>query len=266
LVSQRCEKSGLLLATTDNRFEDAPDFETVYEYNNTDPCYFKPFWPEDSKIKDLRTPMHKRGWTYFTVTGKYKDKSVEGKGCIPFVLSAAEEHPAWLQINLGEDMLIADTDKKAWIRDKSDNYVSIYKSGTFLRGLARPWLGYNAIDTVRRDAAKQNIPFETFFNEDFTWAQIVLDISDDNNKLAVVYEIDLLLDIVKSINITLYKGAVKETIDLVFNYMMDIDDVESDFIKPNMPAQGDNIEYASEKIHWLVEMGTGNLLANNNNS
>ncbi len=260
MENKRCEQSGLLLAKTDHRFEDAQDFETIYEYNNTDPCYFKPFWPKDSKIQDLRTPMHKRGWTYFTVTGKYKDKPVTGKGCIPFVLSAAEKHPAWLRIELADEIIIADTDKKAWVRNIKDKLVAGYKPGTFLKGLARPWLGYNAIDTVRRDAAGQQIPFETFFNEDFTWAQVVLDVSNQDEKIAVVYEIDLLLDLVKSINITRYKNSEKEAVELVFNYIMDVDNLRDNFVRPQAPSEGEYIEYPSERIHWLVEMGSAKLI------
>ena len=259
LELQRDENTGLLIKSKDNRFEDAADFENVYQYNDATAAFFEKFWPDDCQVKDYRTPMCRRGWTYFKVSGTANGLPVSGSGRVPFVLNAARQNPAWLQINLPDGTRLVDRAEAAYIMNAQGEITAVLPPGAFHQGLARPWMGYSALDTVRRDAAQAQIPFETYFNEDMSWAQVVLDVSAQDMEIGIVYEIDLILDLMKSITITNYRAPQQQHIDLAFNYLEQID--EQDFPAPALPDRLDEPQDPGARTHWLVELGAGQLLS-----
>lgn len=252
--------SQLLAKCVNNPVEEAQAFETLYTYNAVDPVFFAPYWPPECVVHDIRTPMHKRGWTVFNITGRYGDEQITGQGQVPFVLSAVQKNPAWMIIRIGERFSLVDNGDKAWIADDNGRPIAGYPPGSFLMGFSRPWMGYDALDTVRRDAAKTNIPFETYFNEGRTWAQVVLDFTEADVHIGVVYEIDLMEDLVKSISINSYGAFGVGEIELTFEYFQQIDTVVQNYIMPTTP---DDVKKTSDSLpspHWLVALGSGKLL------
>ncbi|MHC4112405.1 MAG: RNA polymerase sigma factor, partial [Planctomycetota bacterium] len=59
--------------------------ETVRHYNVVEEEFFQYDWPEGTKKNDNRDAIHKRGWTYFKITGQINGENVLGYGRIPFV-------------------------------------------------------------------------------------------------------------------------------------------------------------------------------------
>jgi RNA polymerase sigma factor (sigma-70 family) len=259
---ERDSRSGLLVSRTDNRFKDAPDFHAVYEYNHADPCGFRPFWPADANMKDLRTPMHRRGWTCFNVSGNFYKQKITGNGCIPFVLSASHSHPAWIRIKIGEGCELVDTRIAAWI-DRGRGNIRTLPAGTFLNGLCRPWSGYSALDVIRRDAAAAGIAFQTFFNEDMSWAQVALTVPNGSRQTSVIYEVDLLMDVVKSININSGGDKESESINLVFNYLENMPDLQRDFSEPALPRTA-GASSGGTINHWLADLAASKILGDVN--
>jgi RNA polymerase sigma-70 factor (ECF subfamily) len=112
-------------------------------YNVMDEDYFQSDWPKDTPTIDNRDVMHKRGWTYFKITGQINGKEVRGRGRMPFVYAAGRRHWPWVEMKVGADTV----------------------SAVSFAGLSRPWMGLHTIDTVRRDAAQKRIWFETRYNK-----------------------------------------------------------------------------------------------------
>ena len=47
--------------------------------------YFQSNWRSDATVMDNRDAMHKRGWTYFRVSGQISGRTVTGVGRTPFI-------------------------------------------------------------------------------------------------------------------------------------------------------------------------------------
>jgi RNA polymerase sigma-70 factor (ECF subfamily) len=161
MVFSRDRQTGLLAGSVDNRFVDAPNFRTHYQYNTTGKQQFQYDWPADVPVVDGRDPMHRRGWTYFRVHGRVGEMKIEGRGRVPFVCEACQEHPAWMTLRIGDDLEIVDCSDGAYLRRADGTLIAAYEPGSFFKGLARPWMGMHAMNTVRRDAAEQRVWFKT---------------------------------------------------------------------------------------------------------
>jgi len=136
--------------------------------------YFSYNWPADADIIDNRDPMHKRGWTFFRATGQIKSAPVTGKGRIPFTYKAYQTHTPWMTLNITGQSPITRTS---------------------FNGLSRPWMGLHTIDTIRRDAAKRGIWFETRQTEN----KNVVEIELIDNQQTLVYSVNLTRDVIEKI-------------------------------------------------------------------
>lgn len=163
--------------------------------------YFQCDWPTGTRTIDNRDAMHKRGWTYFTVTGEIDGKEVKGTGRLPFFYAASEEYWPWMKLRIDGEVFV------------DEGFV----------GFTRPWAGLHTIDTVRRDAAQRQIPFETKLRADASKAQVILTTESGR----VIYIIDMQADVVEKIVFT--AGSQGQ---LTFNYLQEIDDINRDFAKP----------------------------------
>ena len=191
--------------------------------------------------------MHKRGWTYFRVSGSINGRNVSGEGRIPFVYSACKEYSPWIELHTG-GMLMVDTNREAYIYSTQTDRVELYDAGSFFEGLARPWMGLHAIDTVRRDAAKQQIGFETQYVEDSkkSVAQVKL-ITDE---VTFIYTIDLKTDIINEISFLTERGIVG---NLEFTYLQDIEGLGAEFSVRSRPRQ-DTTSKDSDGLLWLMKL------------
>jgi hypothetical protein len=202
--------------------------QLTYNYNVLDEEYFRYSFPDGVKIVDNRDEMHKRGWTYFIISGHIAGKKLSGKGRIPFVYSAKRQYPPWLKLRVYDRMMIQDGADGAFIYDDNGRMLENYPSGTFFKALTRPWMGLHTIDSLRRDAAQQSIPFETKFIPAENKAEIVL----NTPKMNLIYTIDLENDIIEKIVL-----SEPQTMGLYgvlsFSYLQDIDLLEDDFTEPS---------------------------------
>ncbi|HPS54312.1 MAG TPA: sigma-70 family RNA polymerase sigma factor, partial [Sedimentisphaerales bacterium] len=104
--------------------EDNNEIQITHHHNALGEDYFKYDWPADAKVVDNRDAMHKRGWTYFSVTGEIEGKEIEGVGRLPFVYAESRSHWPWMKLRVGSES---------------------YFDRSFI-GLSRPWAGLHTID------------------------------------------------------------------------------------------------------------------------
>jgi len=189
--------------------------------------YFRYSWPAGVELVDNRDAMHRRGWTYFRVSGEISGQMVLGSGRIPFVYDAAGEHWPWMKISLGDREIV----------------------DTHFTGFSRPWMGLHTIDAVRRDAAGQQIRFETTLEEGEEKAEVVVYAP----RAKLVYTINMQADVVEQIMITSADGKQAR---LKFRYLQDIDQTRGQFVEPRVSRYyGDKRQ---QGLTWLVDLVNGN--------
>ena len=204
----RQEYDGLLVITRQQ--EQEKQARVIQQLHILDEEYFRYNPSAGMKVVDNRDAMHRRGWTYFTVTGAINGKEVTGSGRLPFVYAQSASHWPWMRLSIGSKVFV-DED---------------------FTGLVRPWMGLHTIDTVRRDAAEKQIPFETKLGADGSKAQVILTKGSDK----VIYIIDMDTDVVEQILFTGDKQG-----QLVFEYAQDIDDIGNSFAEPRTSTKGFSI-------------------------
>ncbi len=214
-----------LLVIASSKESGRKNFWITRYYNVMDEDYFQSDWPKDTPTIDNRDPMHRRGWTYFTITGQINGKEAQGRGRIPFVYAASRGHWPWVELKVGGDTI----------------------SEIGFAGIGRPWMGLHTIDTVRRDAAQKQIWFETKYDKGSGKAQVILKPED----VQIVYTIDMEKDVVESVIFSGDTGG-----QLQFDYLQEIDSVGSEFVEPVNRA---SMRVSSEGISWLLRLVEGKL-------
>jgi RNA polymerase sigma-70 factor (ECF subfamily) len=195
-------QGGLLLVVKQPGKDNSGRLQVTRHYNVLGEDYFKYDWPANVKTFDNRDVMHKRGWTYFTVSGQIDGKEVKGTGRIPFVYAESKSHWPWMKLRIGGEVFV----------DKE-----------FI-GLGRPWAGLHTIDTVRRDAAEKRIPFETKLRASDRKAQVIL--TKESGK--ITYTIDMGKDIVEQIEFAGHRKG-----QLLFEYVQEFDDLDNELAEPS---------------------------------
>jgi hypothetical protein len=186
--------------------------------------------------------------------GQIYGKTIEGCGQIPFVYSQAVEKPAWLKVTMAGEWTLLDTPAGAVRLNAAGQSASAYPAGTFLGGLNRPWIGLHTIDTVRRDAAVFQIPFESGLDTGGRVGFVRLRLSGGS----IEYTIDMESDLIKQIRIM--DSSDKEVGIISFSYPQS-DAVDSDrFAVPRLPSGLGAVK--TESLHWLSALAAGKLLSN----
>jgi RNA polymerase sigma-70 factor (ECF subfamily) len=251
----RDPNTGLLVSFVDYRFNNAPDFKTEYLYNTVGPEQFRYDWPADIPIVDDRDQMHKRGWTYFSINGIVSEQEITGRGCIPFVYNAAKEHPAWMTLHIGNELIINDSCKAAQLCLAEGKVLEAHPPGTFFKGLARPWMGMHTADIVRRDAVEQRLWFQSERAENEKDAIIVIS-HEQQASTDLIYTIDIENDVIKTITFDI-NGRARGS--LIFSYLQDINQLANDFTKPAISVGSQPVTQQSPGIRWLIHLAQGNL-------
>jgi RNA polymerase sigma factor (sigma-70 family) len=237
---------GLLLIATQSKAEDSNRSWAVRHYNVLEEDYFQSDWPATAKVFDNRDAMHKRGWTYFRVSGQVNGQNVFGTGRIPFVYATSEQYSPWLKLQVGS-LMIVDTYTEAYLNRLQSDQFETYAGGSFFKGLARPWMGLHTIDTVRRDAAEQRIWFETKHTPGSQFAQVELICED----LRLIYKIDLEMDVIDEITFSTDQGNKG---NLRFSYLQSIEGAgDSEEFTPPRPRQR-RTSKSSPGLLWLVQL------------
>ncbi|MBN2269724.1 MAG: RNA polymerase sigma factor [Sedimentisphaerales bacterium] len=218
--------------------------------NVLDEQYFLYGWSARTKRLDNRDAMHKRGWTYFRVSGGIGEEKISGTGRLPFVDAARAEYGAWLKLDVGDGLKIGDNGEEARIYE-GGRFAASYAGGSFFAGLSRPWMGLHTIDTIRRDAAEKRIWFETEPREQGDAAEVVL--ARGETKLS--YAVNLDKDIIERIEILSKDGRKGE---LLFSYLDEVDGLEDEFAAPVWKSIGGRPRGAPGVL-WLMNLADGNL-------
>lgn len=199
LTFRRDPRTGYVVGHTDTRFPSLPSYQGVYEYSDQDPHLFDA--PTGMEVVDERDAMHKRGWTYFEIEGMLAGRPVAGTGCLPLVYNASKEHPAWLRLSVDGKCVLADDGKAALKLDPAGKVSAAYPGLALFRGLARPWMGFNTLDSIRRDAAGERIWFSTQeVGEDQTMAVTLVD-DRDRIHYMLRYTVNMPRDVLERIEI-----------------------------------------------------------------
>lgn len=214
--------------------------------NVLDEKYFLYDWPSKAQIKDTRDAMHKRGWTYFTISGQIDGREVSGTGRLPFVYATSQWNYPWLKMTVAGKLDIIDTGAEARLYDASGKLTKTYNGGAFFEGLARPWLGLHAVDTVRRDAANERMWFETQYEDNRKTAKVTVNCPQTK----LTYDIDLKRDLIKTITLT--TSDAREGI-LQFSYVQDVDETTKNFVSPRQESPP---KWRRDRlgISWIAEL------------
>lgn len=151
-------------------------------------------WPAHVERRDERDAIHRQGWAGIRISGEIAGESVRGVGRIPLVMSQYETHSPWLKIKVGGNMLLEDSPHGALLRDGQGKTIRYYRRQSFFQGLTKPWAGLHCIDSVRRDGARQGLPFQTQRNDE----DVTVTLSDRD--LEIRYHLDMDRDLIRSIS------------------------------------------------------------------
>ena len=215
---------GLLIITRSGGEENSDQFRIVQHKNVLEEEYFRYKWPPEAIEVDNRDPMHKRGWTYFKITGEIDDKQVQGRGRIPFVYATSERHWPWIELKVGD---------------------SIVNQAGFA-GLGRPWMGLHTVDTVRRDAAREWVWFETRYTTD----EVKVEVAVTYGQVKLVYTINMEKDVIEKIT---FLAEDDRRGELRFFYFQEIDNVGSEFTEP-VRQGGRRDQREGPGMLWLMRL------------
>jgi RNA polymerase sigma-70 factor (ECF subfamily) len=238
-------KKGLLVISKRNSEGDRI-WRTDRHFNVLDEEYFQFDWPQNARVIDNRDEMHKRGWTYFRITGQIDGRQVSGVGQIPFVYAASGQFAPWLSLQLADGTRIIDGRAGACVFNADGKAVAAYPAGSFFKGLGRPWMGLHTIDTVRRDAAEKQVWFETKSLPGGEKTQIVLTV----DQVKLVYTIDMETDVIEKITFSADSGNQGE---LEFAYLQDIDNPGREFASPRV-TNNRKPQQDPPGMLWLVKL------------
>jgi len=220
--------------------------QTTHPRDIADEEFFRYGWPAGARIVDNRDDMHRRGWTYFRITGRIGAQDISGSGRLPFVYATSKQYRPWLKLQLSDGTRIADTSTGACAFDSNGRVKARYKGGSFFKGLGRPWMGLHTVDTVRRDAAEQEVWFETKALPGSDQVEVVLDCKP----VKLVYTIDMETDVIDKIS---FAGANGTEGELSFSYLQNIAGIASGFHPPRAIGQR-AARQANRGMLWLVDL------------
>jgi len=169
----------------------------ILKHDVRDEEMFRYLWPSGAKLIDARDAMHKRGWTYFKITGHINGQSISGTGRLPFVQSAHGKHTPWVRLNMGKSSRLEDGPSGAYTYDSSGKILTCYARSSFFAGLSRPWEGLHTLDTIRRDAASLELPFTARYQPKQDKAYVTIEAED----VMIDYVIDMRHDWVDRITV-----------------------------------------------------------------
>ena len=239
----------LIIAASGGADESSASWTTRH-CNALEEDYFKCDWPRRTTLIDGRDDMRRRGWTYFVVEGQAGGRPVRGTGQMPFVYAAGRTHRALLSLRVGDHEISGDVSGLC-VHDAEGRIVKSYsgvRTGGIFAGIGRPWEGLHTIDTIRRDAARRRIRFETAVEGGR--ATVVLDCGE----VKMVYAIDMEGDLVEEIQFVGGGGGIVG--ELRFSYMQEIDGAVG--VPSRISSVGKAAELGGDL--WLVRLASGCLM------
>lgn len=188
-------RSGLLVICNNQGEQGSKIWRIDRHLNVLEEEYFHVSWPESIPVVDNRDAMHKRGWTYFKISGRIGNHSVSGTGRLPFVHASVRQDYPWLRIRVDGGETFVDTPTGAGTYDQAGLVATQSPGGSYFKGLLRPWMGLHCIDTIRRDAAEQGLQFDTTYDNEATRTRITV----YAESLTLVYTVNMETDVIETI-------------------------------------------------------------------
>ena len=258
----RDPKTGLLTEIVDRRFANAKDFVSGVDRNMFDETEFGNFryrWPEDAAVVDERDAIHQQQWTLFQITGRLHGETVYGSCRIPLVYEAQQEFPPLLKLHIGDQYTIIDSPDGAFITNFKNKTIASYPSGSFFKGLLRPWFGLHTIDLLRREAVKCRIPFkvENLEYDDYAFQRRILTLNEapGYSNIEISYNIDIDKNEIQQIEFTGKNGLMGR---LNFSYPSTPEEIIDIIEIPKVKKR-----WFSDKeplgVRWLFELAQGTL-------
>ena len=252
----RDKKTNLLAYSIDNRFENALGYQTDYEFNNLPLKTFDFGFDEPiASVADERDEMRKRGWGYYQIEGKLDDREITGRARVPFFYNKCKEYPAWISIDIGGEIELVDCSQGAEMRNANGDVIASYPAGTFLKGLARPWMGMHVADVIRRDAVDKHIWFFSEWKDNEEDVVITLFDKENKSDTNIIYTISYENDIINNI---IFTSGEDITGSLEFTYLQNLDKETPEFKEPVLSENSDYTEEKPDTL-WLMELAEGKL-------
>ena len=242
----RFDRTGLLVVQ-----EDQKPWYVLSDFDIADEGCYRGQWPKHLEILDQRDAIHKRGWTYVSITGRLREKRISGTGCLPLVHAQSNEHAPWIRLRIGDNLILEDNGVEAIVRNAQGQFLRRYQGGTFFRGMARPWQGLHTIDTVRRDAARQKIAFVT----ELTTATDAATVRLDCGSVQIAYGISMQDDLIDEIAFSLADGSEGK---MHFAYPLQPKDTNQTFMRP-VRSTSNSSRSRKPGMTWLVALAKGTL-------
>jgi RNA polymerase sigma-70 factor (ECF subfamily) len=241
---------GLLVICKRSGEQNSRAWRVAHHSNVMEEVFFQFNRPGNTKIVDNRDAMHKRGWTYFRVTGQMNGEEISGVGRIPFIYAQINERHPWVDLRIGNRLRIIDSGREVGIYDASGKVIESYAGGSFFDYLGSPWMGLHTIDSVRRAMAEKRIWFETKQGQKRGKAKVAL--ACGNVKL--VYEIDLGRDVVETVKV-LGDGGAQSNVQAVmhFSYLDEIPSAAGEFTVPR-PRASTKLLRERLGVLWLARL------------
>ena len=184
----------------DNRAQDYSNVESEYSYNDLGVEDLKKDWPSYfTRTIDKRDQMHKRGWTYYKVSGELFGEEVSGFGQVPFIYSMYQEHLPKMYLKIGDTEYFDFGSDKDVVADFGDEMVC-WPENTLFKFLPRPWRGIAFIDSLCRDCARVKIPFDIELDID-TDGIVKIWPTRSKRDYCLVYDINRYDDVIRSIEV-----------------------------------------------------------------
>ncbi|MGE5295312.1 MAG: hypothetical protein ACM3VT_10840, partial [Solirubrobacterales bacterium] len=214
--------------------------------------YFQFGWPQSARRVDDRDAIHRHGRAFFQIQGQLNGMTVSGAGCLPLTYYAASRmHSPWVDVRIGQKLRMIDTRNGAVIYNQDNRIVARYASGSFFKGFARPWLGLHSIDTIRRDAAEQELRFQTQYDPKTDQATVTV----QSEPAALTYRIDMSRDMLDRLEVNAGQAADGPALtgDLTFAYVEDDETMEAQFPEPQVGASG-TAKSNPQGMLWLLDV------------
>jgi len=239
----------LLIAATRSENKDDITF-TIHNYDALMEERFQYNWTTQSTILDQRDAIHRQGWCYFTMTGSFKNRPISGLGQMPLLYGTSRTKPAWLALNIGNQVELYDSAQGAVKKDKSGTVTPCLQNALFA-GLNKPWMGFHCIDSVRRDAALCNIPFQTELLAGADKARVSLKLAEST----IEYTLDMNQDWIEKIAFLDTSG--NPCGEILFAYS---EKIPAGHAVISFPIASQDLESSSRQhINWIAELASGEL-------
>jgi len=193
---------------------------------------------------------------YFRLEGQLGGKPVSGMGRLPLVYNASQAHSPWLQVDVDGRLIAADDGRLAWILNARGRVSQVHAGGALFTGLSRPWVGFHTLDTIRRDAAAERIPFQVEFLDQNKTASVTLVSRQTSPAPRLRYTVDMEQDTLKAITLWADSTSALEqpSGELRFSYLNEIGNLPAEPLPPVRVGVRPSDRKAPPTILWPIAL------------